>query len=492
MKAIILAAGVGQRMQPLTRKTPKPLLKVAGLPIIDHVLNSFPDEITEVIVIVKYLGDKIKKHLGKKFKNKTIIYVEGSDRGNAYSFLAAKDLIGPNEQFLLVYGDELPQPQDVANCLKSGLSAIVFTPTKPRANGLVSLNQNGFINKILEKPSQIQPSGLAIDGVMVLNGHIFYYQPRPNFAGEYYFTSLLNQFVADHHVTAIKSTDFVGDITTPTDIKRVEKLFPAQPLISVIIPYYRRPHLLRQTIKSVLSQKDINLNQIEILICEHEPSPAAKRLTQLAPQIHHYRSLYQEGPGGNRQTGIHYARGKYLVFLDADDLLTPFFLSRMIATLKSDTKASGAVCFSRSIFAPGFMTLEKIKLFPLMLIRDLSLITSLVFNRGCLFPGAFYLCQLSHMMFRKKMVKKLKFNYDYRRGGEDWDFIIQAQKFGPIKIVPHQLLLFQYAPGSSTFTAQNLKLKWQSYSLLADRLRQKFRRGLFYQMFLLYIKMFRG
>jgi len=264
------------------------------------------------------------------------------------------------------------------------------------------------------------------------------------------------------------------------------------PLISIIIPYYRRPHLLRQTVKSILAQKDINLNQIEILICEYEPSPAAKKLTQLAPQIHHYRGLYQEGPGGNRQTGIHYARGKYMVFLDADDLPAPTFISQMIIALEFDPKASGAVCFSRSFFTPGFKFRERIKLLPLMLIRDLSLIVSLIFNRGHLFPGAFYLCQLSHMMFRREMVKKLKFNYDYRRGGEDWDFIIQAQKLGPIRVVPHRLLFFRYALGSSTFTDLNLKLKWQSYSLLASRLSHKFRRGLFYRMFLFYIKIFRG
>ena len=268
-----------------------------------------------------------------------------------------------------------------------------------------------------------------------------------------------------------------------------------KPLVSIIIPHYGRLHLTQEAIRSVLQQENIDQNQIEVIVSDDDRpalSETPTELKKLHPNIIYTTNKHQEGPGGNRQTGIHYARGKYLVFLDADDLLTPFFLSRTITTLKSDTKASGAVCFSRSIFAPGFMMLEKIKLFPLMLIRDLSLITSLVFNRGCLFPGAFYLCQLSHMMFRKKMVKKLKFNYDYRRGGEDWDFIIQAQKLGPIRVVPHQLLLFQYAPGSSTFTAQNLKLKWQSYSLLADRLRQKFRRGLFYQMFLLYIKMFRG
>ncbi|MFZ2201851.1 MAG: glycosyltransferase, partial [Microgenomates group bacterium] len=457
---------------------------------IDHVLNSFPDEITEIIVIAKYLGFKIKKHLGKKFKNKTIIYVDGSDRGNAYSFLAAKDLIDADEKFLLAYGDELPQPQDVANCLKSGLSAIVFTPTKPRANGLISLNQDGSINRILEKSGQIQPSGLAIDGVMVLNSHIFDYQPQPNPAGEYYFTSLLNQFVADHRVTAIKSTGFIGDITTPADLKRVEKLFLARPLISVVIPYYRRPHLLHQTITSVLAQKDINLSQIEILICEHEPTKVAQELTQISPQIHHYHGLYQEGPGGNRQTGIHYAKGKYIVFLDADDLLTPTFLSQMSKNLELNSEAAAAVCLSSLLFAPNFPLRKRFRIILFVSLRNLGLLLGYLLNQGNIFPASFYFCQLSHMAFQTSVAKKLAFNYDYRRGGEDWDFVIQAQKFGPIKTMPRRLLLFRYALGSSTFTEENLKQKWKSYTLLTSRLSREFRQGIFYRLFLLYIKLF--
>lgn len=490
MKAIILAAGVGQRMRPLTLTNPKPLLKIAGLPIIDRVLNSFPDEITEVIVIVKYLGGKIKKHLGRKFKNKTIVYVEGSDKGNAYSFLAAKDLIGSDEKFLLAYGDELPQPQDVANCLKSGLSAIVFTPVKPRANGLVSLNQDGSIKRVLEKPGQIQPSGLAIDGVMVLNGHIFDYRPQPNPAGEYYFTSLLNQFVADHRVEAVKSIDFIGDITTPTDLKRVEKLLLTRPLISVIIPYYRRPHLLRQTVESILAQKNIDPSRIEILICEHEPTKAAQKLTQIASQIHHYRGLYQEGPGGNRQTGIHYARGEYIVFLDADDLLTPAFLSQMIMKLELDPKASAIVCLSSLLFAPNFPPRKRFRIMSFVFLRNLGLLLGYLLNRGNIFPTSFFFCQLSHMVFRASVAEKLKFNYDYRRGGEDWDFVTQAQKFGPVRVMPQRLLLFRYALGSSTFTKENLKQKWKSYTLLTSRLNREFRQGIFYRLFLLYIKLF--
>ncbi len=78
MKAIILAAGRGVRMNLLTVDTPKTLLKVKGKALIDHVFDSLPEEIDEVIVVTKYLGDQIIEHMAGKSGRK-ITYVEGSD-----------------------------------------------------------------------------------------------------------------------------------------------------------------------------------------------------------------------------------------------------------------------------------------------------------------------------------------------------------------------------------------------------------------------------
>src|SRR3989344_4394219 len=127
MKAVILAAGEGTRMRPLTLSTPKPLLKVGGKPIIDYILESLPTEIDEVIIAVKYLGDQIKSHIGAKNLDKKIRYVTGSSLGTAYSFLATKKFLR-SERFILVHGDELTDKIDIKNCLSKELSILVFKP----------------------------------------------------------------------------------------------------------------------------------------------------------------------------------------------------------------------------------------------------------------------------------------------------------------------------------------------------------------------------
>ena len=192
MKCIVLAAGRGERMMPLTANTPKPLLRVNDKPIIDYVLESLPEEIDEIVVVIKYLGDQIKKHIGKKYGNKKVKYIEGSDKGNAYSFLNTKNYL-KDERFLLIYGDETPSKEDVANCLKEDLSILLF-------------KHRGVWKR---------------DGVMVLNTDIFKYTPQV-VESEYFFNDLLDLFVCEHKVTLVKSKNFIGCLNTIKDLVRAE------------------------------------------------------------------------------------------------------------------------------------------------------------------------------------------------------------------------------------------------------------------------------
>lgn len=226
MKAVILAAGEGKRMRPLTLNTPKPLLEVNGKRIIDYVLESFPPEIDKVIIVVKYLGRKIKRYIGKKTRGLEVKYVLGSDKGTAYSFMATKKYL-VNERFLLVYGDEVPDLHDVKNCLTHDLSILVFKSRNPSAHGIAYLRKDRTIKDIIEKPKNPK-SNLAVDGVMVLNTDIFAYTRSNTHGGEYYLSSMVGSFVRDHKVFAVNSRGFIGDLTTPHDLIRVGKILGAR------------------------------------------------------------------------------------------------------------------------------------------------------------------------------------------------------------------------------------------------------------------------
>jgi N-acetyl-alpha-D-muramate 1-phosphate uridylyltransferase len=73
-KAMVLAAGLGLRMRPLTDRMPKPLVPVAGQPLLDHVLDKLGDAgVSEAVVNVHYLGDQIIEHVASRKRPRVII-----------------------------------------------------------------------------------------------------------------------------------------------------------------------------------------------------------------------------------------------------------------------------------------------------------------------------------------------------------------------------------------------------------------------------------
>jgi len=107
VKAMILAAGVGERMRPLTEHTPKPLLRVAGIPLIEHhILRLAAAGIRELVVNVSHLGEQIMAYCGDGHAwSVSITYSpEASPLETAGGILAALPLLGA-APFLVVNGD---------------------------------------------------------------------------------------------------------------------------------------------------------------------------------------------------------------------------------------------------------------------------------------------------------------------------------------------------------------------------------------------------
>src|SRR5437016_4983418 len=106
MQAVILAAGHGTRMVELTQSVPKPMLTVAGKPLLEYKLDALPEKIDEVIIIVGYLGGVIQKHFGGLYDNKRILYVEQEKLdGTAGALWCAKDIL--HDRYLVMMGDDI-------------------------------------------------------------------------------------------------------------------------------------------------------------------------------------------------------------------------------------------------------------------------------------------------------------------------------------------------------------------------------------------------
>ena len=76
MQAVILAAGQGKRLRPLTENVPKSLGPVGGKPILEYTMGILPPGIDEVIIVIGYRGDTIRSYFGESFGRLKLTYVE--------------------------------------------------------------------------------------------------------------------------------------------------------------------------------------------------------------------------------------------------------------------------------------------------------------------------------------------------------------------------------------------------------------------------------
>ena len=130
MQAVIMAAGEGTRMRPLTYKTPKPMLLVKGKPLLEWTIGFLPDKVDEVIIIVNYLADQIKNYFGGEWKGKKIKYITQKElNGTGGALHTCKDLV--KGKFLVVMGDDLYYKKDLEDMIKEQLAILAQEVNDP-------------------------------------------------------------------------------------------------------------------------------------------------------------------------------------------------------------------------------------------------------------------------------------------------------------------------------------------------------------------------
>ena len=221
MKAIILAAGEGKRMRPLTLTTPKPMIPVLGKPLLHHIVDSLPKEITTVIFVVGYKGDQIRGYFGKTFEGREIIYVEQNEPlGTGHALELCRPHIREGERFFFMIGDDLHSPKALENLLKYPFAMLVHEHKNPERFGVVEVDKNNVVVGFEEKPLAPK-SNLVSPAVFVLDDRIFKYPKVKHRTGEFFAVDQINQMMKDIPLIAEKS-DFWFPVGYPEDIDALE------------------------------------------------------------------------------------------------------------------------------------------------------------------------------------------------------------------------------------------------------------------------------
>jgi NDP-sugar pyrophosphorylase family protein len=119
MDAVIMCAGLGARLRPLTDSIPKPLVPVCGRSSLERILDALPQEVDRIILVIGYLGGMVRKRIGTGLDDREVVYVtQDVLDGTGGALRRARSAI-QSERFIVLNGDDLYDAHDLADLSQS-------------------------------------------------------------------------------------------------------------------------------------------------------------------------------------------------------------------------------------------------------------------------------------------------------------------------------------------------------------------------------------
>ncbi len=219
MKAVVLAAGEGMRLRPLTVSEPKVMIPIANRPILEYVVDSLVrNNIREIVMVVGYRKERIMSHFedGKKYGARIEYVVQEKQLGNGHALLSAKERL--SGEFMVLPGDNVIDMRAVGDLLRSGAcpSALVVESDNPSKYGVVTL-EKGAITSVHEKPQEMI-SNIILTGLYCLSDRIFPFIEQCIAEGEYGLSNAVQESLGRHPVTPVFSDGLWIDAVYPWDL----------------------------------------------------------------------------------------------------------------------------------------------------------------------------------------------------------------------------------------------------------------------------------
>lgn len=222
MQAVILAAGLGSRMGPLTSDTPKPLLNLANRTLLERNIAVLPHDIKEAVLVVGYLGDQIRQKFGSEYMGKKIRYVEQQPLlGTGHALSLCDSVL--KDRFLVLMGDDLYKKEDLKEMITRPLAVLVYKVETDRPDdfqALVAIDENGGLSDILER-HPVKKGDLVNCGAYVLDRRFFDLELKKagNKTEEYGLPQTMLQLVQQGARIEIVQATWWHKVTTADDLK---------------------------------------------------------------------------------------------------------------------------------------------------------------------------------------------------------------------------------------------------------------------------------
>jgi len=232
MKAVILAAGKGTRLRPLTDDKPKALVEVAGRPLLDHIFEQLVGlGISEFVVVVGYQKQQIIDRYEDEFRGIPITYAHQREQlGLAHALLQAEPYV--DDDFALMLGDNIFRAnlEDVVECQRCGDADAAFlveeVPLSEAGRyGVCETNGMGEIVEVVEKPDD-PPSNMVMTGFYTFSPAIFHacHLVQPSDRGEYELPDTIDLLLeSGRTIETIPMDGWRVDVGYPEDRDRASR-----------------------------------------------------------------------------------------------------------------------------------------------------------------------------------------------------------------------------------------------------------------------------
>ncbi len=207
MQCVLLCAGKGTRMRPLTEATPKPLIKVCGKSILEHIVEALPPEVDELVLVVGYLQEQIRELCGNTFLGRHVVYVEQENfaGGTGDALMCAHDVV--KGKFLFMYADDIHGKEALQKVVTYEHAMLGMHSDTPELFGVLVQNEDGTLKEIIEKP-EMPPSNLVNIGGFVVDESIFTYKVELSHLNELFVTDMLTAYAQDNPVVIVEQTQW--------------------------------------------------------------------------------------------------------------------------------------------------------------------------------------------------------------------------------------------------------------------------------------------
>lgn len=197
------------------------MILLNGKPLLEYVMNELPDEISELVIVVGYHGDKVRAYFGTSYKGRPITYVEQKEYlGTGHAVLMAKEHLP--EKFMLVNSDDIGDKESFTKGLVHEYVLFVAEDAHPERFGVVEMTPEGTLQNIIEKPEH-PTTNVVSTGSMILQPAIFSMPMIRHQNGEHYVVDMLRGVMKEHPIQVMKQKSWIT-ITYPEDVEPTEKL----------------------------------------------------------------------------------------------------------------------------------------------------------------------------------------------------------------------------------------------------------------------------